>query len=83
MFAIPVATFAQATASSSLFGTITDPGGSPVPDAEVKITAEGTNAERVVKSNSEGSFVAPQLPPGTYSMQVAKQGSTLRIPLEL
>jgi hypothetical protein len=77
MFAIPVATFAQATASSSLFGTITDPGGSPVPDAEVKITAEGTNAERVVKSNSEGSFVAPQLPPGTYSMQVAKQGFNL------
>ena len=77
ILAVPVAAFAQATASSSLFGTITDPGGSPIPDAEVKITAEGTNAERVVRSNSEGGFVAPQLPPGTYSIQVSKQGFNL------
>ena len=52
MSAVPVAIFAQATASSSLFGTITDPGGAPVPDAEVKITATGTNAERVVTTNN-------------------------------
>lgn len=74
MFAVPVAIFAQATASSSLFGTVTDPGGAPVPDAEVKITAEGTNAERVVKTNNEGNYVAPQLPFGSYSIQVIKAG---------
>lgn len=74
IFAVPSATFAQATASASLFGTITDPGGAGVPEAEVKITATDTNAERVVTTNSEGNYVAPQMPFGTYTIQVTKQG---------
>src|SRR4051794_28865778 len=74
VFAVPSATFAQATASASLFGTITDPGGAGVPDADVKITATDTNAERVVTTNSEGNYVAPQMPFGTYTIQATKQG---------
>jgi len=74
MLALPVAAFAQATASSSLFGSVTDPGGSAVPGVEVRITAVATNAERVVMTNGEGNYVAPQLPFGTYSIQVSKPG---------
>src|SRR5688572_28420991 len=70
----PAVSFAQATAGSSLFGTVTDPGGSAVPDVEVRITSTATNAERIVTTNSEGHYVAPQLPAGTYSIQVSKPG---------
>ena len=47
------------------------------PDAEVKITATDTNAERVVTTNNEGNYVAPQLPFGTYTIQVTKQGFSI------
>ena len=77
MLAVPCEAFAQATASASLFGTVTDPGGSGIPDAEVKITATDTNAERVVMTNNEGSYVAPQLPFGAYAIQVTKQGFSM------
>jgi hypothetical protein len=66
--------FGQARAGSSLFGTVVDPGGAPVPDAEVRIVETNTNADRVVLTNAEGAFVAPQIPAGTYSIQVSKQG---------
>ena len=40
----------------------------------IRITAVATNAERVVMTNGEGNYVAPQLPFGTYSIQVSKPG---------
>jgi hypothetical protein len=64
----PLVILAQATAGSSLFGTVTDPGGSPIPDAAVKITSATTNAVRSVTTNTEGNWVAPQLLAGTYSI---------------
>jgi hypothetical protein len=73
----PSTILAQATAGSSLFGTVTDPGGAPVPDARVKITSASTNAERVVTTNTEGNYVAPQLLTGTYTIEVSKQGFNL------
>src|SRR5713226_1654656 len=75
--AVPLTIFAQATAGSSLFGTVTDPGGAPVPDASVRITSTTTNAGRTVTTNTEGSYVAPQMPTGTYSIEVSKQGFNL------
>ena len=73
----PLTVFAQATAGSSLFGTVTDPGGAPIPEAVVKITATTTSAVRTVTTNNEGNWVAPQMLAGTYSIEVTKQGFNL------
>jgi len=73
----PLSVFAQATAGSSLFGTITDQGGAPIPEAEVRIIASTTSAVRTVLTNSEGNWVAPQMLAGTYVIEVSKQGFNL------
>jgi hypothetical protein len=77
LIAFPALSFAQARAGSSLFGSVTDPAGAPIPGAEVRITELGTRAERVVTTNNEGNYVAPQIAPGTYDIQVSKDGFNL------
>jgi hypothetical protein len=47
-------------------GTVTDPSGAVVPDAEVKITSEKTGMERTAKSNSSGEYFFPDLPVSAY-----------------
>jgi len=69
---VPVAGFSQVEAR--LFGTVTDPTGSAVPDAEVKITAAATGVSTLVRSGPEGNYVAPQLVAGTYNIEVSKTG---------
>lgn len=69
--------FAQAQAGSRLFGTVTDPSGSPIPGAEVKIVSAATSAETTVITSPEGNYVAPQIAAGTYDVQVSKSGFNL------
>ncbi|MEX2263613.1 MAG: carboxypeptidase-like regulatory domain-containing protein [Bryobacteraceae bacterium] len=70
----PVAMFAQAQAGSRIFGTITDPSGSPIPAAEVRIKSTTTGAETVAVTSSDGNYVAPQVSAGTYNIEVSKTG---------
>ena len=64
---------AQST-SGSLAGNVVDSSGAVVSDARVTITQRGTKLTRSVKSNVQGRFVAPQLPPGQYDILVEKDG---------
>jgi hypothetical protein len=53
---------------------VTDPSGSVVLDAQITVTNEATGATIVVKSQSGGVYTAPLLLPGTYTVEVTKQG---------
>ncbi|HYE74751.1 MAG TPA: carboxypeptidase regulatory-like domain-containing protein, partial [Blastocatellia bacterium] len=65
--------YGQST-SGSITGTVKDAAGAPVADATVTITHAATNISRQVMTNSNGTFSAPQLPPGTYVVTVEKNG---------
>jgi len=68
--------FGQATASSSLQGTVTDATGAAVVGAEVTITNAATGVTRTVKSGSDGSYRVDPLPVGIYNVKVAMGGFT-------
>src|SRR5260370_24976199 len=63
--------FAQ---TATILGTVTDSSGSVVPTATVTITNTGTNTNRVLQTNSAGSYIAPELPIGPYSVSAEASG---------
>ncbi len=63
---------AQSTASVS--GVVTDSSGAVVPNAAILIHGTATGAERRTVSDSAGSFTAPSLQPGSYSVEVSAPG---------
>ena len=61
--------------TGSIAGTVKDPSGAVVPNATVTITNTDRNAViRVVKTDSNGDYVAPLLPIGHYSVSVEASG---------
>ena len=70
MLALPV----LAALTGDIQGTIFDPNGAVVNDAKVTILNKGTNASRVITSDSRGEFSGLQLEIGTYLVRVEKQG---------
>ena len=67
------ALFAQVP-TAELTGAITDPTGALVAGAKVVIANTATGVERVTETNSAGVYIAPALPPGTYSVRVTASG---------
>ncbi len=59
---------------ASLNGTVKDATGAVVPDAKVTLTNVGTSIQRTAQTNIEGSYYFGDLPPGTYTVAVAKEG---------
>ncbi len=64
--------FAQA--QGILLGTVHDSSGAVISDVTVEIANIGTGATRTVRSNSEGGYIASNLPIGTYDVRGQKQG---------
>jgi hypothetical protein len=63
---------AQGGATGAITGTVTDPTGAYVTNADVQIVNQGTGAvARTLKTDANGSFTAPLLPVGTYTVTVA------------
>src|SRR5882724_676451 len=71
--------------SGEITGAVTDPTGAVVAGATIAVTNPATNTQRVVKTNSDGIYDLPALPPGNYSLKVEMQGfgSQLRNDIEL
>ncbi len=66
---------AQGGATGAITGTIQDPSGAVVANAEVRITNQETGVlERSVTSGSDGTFTAPLLPVGEYTVSVHAPG---------
>lgn len=67
--------WAQGGATGAITGTVQDPSGAYVANAEVRITNQDTSVmERSVRTDADGSFTAPLLPVGTYSVSVEAAG---------
>src|SRR5215813_6589550 len=69
-----LAPFAFAQFSSGFQGTITDRTGGMVPGATVRITNIETGVTREALTTAEGVYTVPSLSPGTYRIQVVKEG---------
>jgi len=68
-------TFGQTQAiNGSIRGRVTDPAGAAVPAATVTVDNINTGFARDVQSNEEGYFVIPNLPIGTYTVTIKKEG---------
>jgi len=55
-------------------GVVTDPTGAAVPDAQLTVTNNSTQAKRTVVSSSGGDFLITNLPIGDYTIAVTKTG---------
>jgi hypothetical protein len=66
--------WAQSGTSSALAGSVLDPSGAVIPNAQVKATEVNTGSVREVQTNPEGRFLFSQVNPGTYRIEVHAQG---------
>ncbi len=71
VFALP--SRAQETLGA-ITGTVIDTSGAVVPDTTVKAVNLATNLEVVAHTNSNGSYLVPELPGGTYKVSFTKDG---------
>ncbi len=71
-FAFAITANAQST--GSIRGTVTDATGAIVAGASVVASNVSTGLSRTEDSNTSGIFVFPDLPIGTYTLQVSKAG---------
>ncbi len=60
--------------TGTISGIVTDPAGSSVAGAEVLVANDATRVQFAGKTNDEGLYVIPNLPPGSYRIQVSKAG---------
>src|SRR5713226_8848854 len=58
----------------SISGSVTDPQGAVVLGASIKAVSKDTNQEYAAETDSAGLFRLSLLPPGTYRLEIAKQG---------
>ena len=70
---ISIPTQAQVV-GATLSGTISDPSGSVVPNAQVSVRNTATGVTRTVTADTAGLYVAPNLLPGTYEISVTAAG---------
>lgn len=61
-------------ATGALTGHITDASGARVENAEVKLTSETIGLVRSTKTATDGVYLFPQLPPGTYKLEITASG---------
>ncbi len=77
LFAGP-STFAQ-TFRGTILGSVTDSSGAAVPGATVTIKNVDTGLVRTVTTSDDGSYSAPELPIGNYSVSVERAGFKLGV----
>ena len=69
-----VKAFAQATASGTIQGTVTDKSGAVVSGAQVVAKSKATDTTRTATSNDTGYYRFELLPVGVYTVTVSKAG---------
>jgi hypothetical protein len=58
----------------AITGTVKDASGAAVPGATVKAINAATNLEVTATTESNGSYLVPNLPAGTYTLAITKEG---------
>src|SRR5437899_10311868 len=61
-------------AGGSISGTVTDSASRVVGGVQITITNVATGVTRVVTTNDEGVYSAPNLQPGTYQIEYSAKG---------
>src|SRR5258708_37342168 len=79
LFTLPLAPLllAQTSSTGAITGTVTDPAGSLVPLAEIKVTNPASGESRTTTSTSNGTYLVGLLPPAVYRVEVSKTDSSL------
>src|SRR5580693_1562315 len=73
LFSVVVNLHAQ-VAGGTISGTVTDSSGRVINKVEITITNVDTGVTRVVTTNDEGFYSAPNLLPGTYELKFSASG---------
>ena len=74
LFVLLAATATLAQTTASIKGTVTDASGAAVAGAKMTIRNSSLGIERTTETNDSGDYEVPALPPGTYSVEVSKDG---------
>lgn len=79
VFAVVLFVFSVLTANAvdvngRIKGTVSDPSNAVVPGVEVVATNQATGVHFRTKTNTDGDYLFPELPVGTYSVSVAMPG---------
>ncbi len=62
------------TVNATLYGSVTDPTGAAIPEANVIATNVATGIATKNATDASGNYILPSLPPGTYNVTVEKTG---------
>jgi carboxypeptidase family protein len=80
---LPVATHAQSS-NGSVFGTVDDPSGSPVPGVGLVLKNVATGVELQRTSDKEGAYAFRNILPGSYELRATLAGfQTYQAPVEV
>src|SRR5262245_29690567 len=71
---IAIAGVAFGQSDGSITGQVKDSNGSAIAGAAVRIVNPANGVSRTSTTDADGIFIAPQLPPGAYTISVEKQG---------
>jgi hypothetical protein len=71
-----IASFAQVISTAQIRGTVQDPSGAAIAGATVTLTQTSTGAVRTATSAPDGTYSLPDLPIGSYRMEVTQSGFT-------
>lgn len=65
---------AQSAGTASIQGSVTDATGAVIPNANITLVDNATHVQRQVSSGASGLYTFPNIPVGTYTLQVNVQG---------
>src|SRR5882762_792343 len=64
---------------ATVSGTVTDPSGATVPNAQITVTDVGKQASRTVTTDSDGFYTAPNFVPGIYEVRATAPGFSTKV----
>jgi hypothetical protein len=65
---------AQTAATGAVKGIVTDPSGSVISGASIRVTSVATGQPRTAISQGNGTYLIPYLEPGTYKLEISATG---------
>jgi hypothetical protein len=71
---LPVGPARAQVATGSISGTTIDPSGAVVPGVQIRVINTGTGSISTTTSDGAGLFRVSELPIGTYSLEITKEG---------
>jgi hypothetical protein len=74
---LPGSSFVAQSPYASIVGIVLDPDSKAIPGAEIIVVNDVTRVQYETKTNNDGIYTVPNLPPGPYRVQVSKVGGSL------